>query len=64
MGAAEILATIRAGFEFGTELLKYLQTDEGKAFSKQALQDRASWDKFWADTGKDLKTFFSGGWLN
>lgn len=55
-----IIATIKAGFEFGTELLKYLQTEEGKAFVKKSTEDRAAWDKFWVDAGAGLKGLISG----
>jgi len=60
MDPTTILATIRAGFEFGTELLKYLQTETGREFAKQVLQDRAKWDSFWLDVGKGLEKVFSG----
>lgn len=60
MTPSEILATIRVGFEFGTELLKWAQTEEGKAFAKQALADRAKWDSFWVDVGNGLTKFFKG----
>ena len=59
-----ILLTIRAGFEFGTELLRYLQTTEGQEFVRQSLNDRAAWDSFWGDAGKQLKRFFSGELFN
>jgi hypothetical protein len=55
-----ILLTIRAGFEFGTELLRYLQTDKGQEFAAQVLNDRAAWDKFWLDAGGGLKRLFTG----
>lgn len=55
-----ILATIKAGFDFGTELLKYLQTDQGRALVQQSMNDRASWDTFWQHIGGGLKQFFSG----
>ena len=55
-----IMLTIRAGFEFGTELLRYLQTPEGQAVVRKSLEDRAAWDKFWQDVGDGLKKFFTG----
>lgn len=60
MDPTAILATIRAGFDFGTELLRYLQTPEGKAFTEQAIKDRAAWDKFWADAASGIKRLVSG----
>ena len=58
--AAEILATIRLGFEFGIELLKYLQTDQGKKTVEQMLSDRTKWDAFWAGVPDVLKKLFTG----
>lgn len=58
--ATLILSTIRAGFEFGTQTLKYLQTETGREFAKQVLADRAKWDSFWLDIGKGLEKLFSG----
>jgi len=58
--AVAILATIRVGFEFGIELLKYLQTDAGRKFAEQVIEDRAKWDSFWLDIGKGLEKVFSG----
>ena len=55
-----ILATIKAGFEFGTELVRYLQTEDGKAFVKKTTEDRAAWDKFWSEAGRGLKGLVSG----
>jgi hypothetical protein len=55
-----ILATIKAGFEFGIELLKFLQTDEGKKLVNKSLEDRTAWDKFWTDVASGLRKLFSG----
>lgn len=55
-----ILAAIKSGFDFGTELLKYLQTDEGKKFVAQALQDRKNWDDFWKGVGSGIHSLFDG----
>ena len=49
-----ILLTIRAGFEFGTELLRYLQTPEGQAVVKKSLEDSAAWEKFWQGVGDGM----------
>jgi len=53
-----IIGTIKAGFEFGIELLKFLQTPQGAAALEQATKDRAAWDKWWADREKDVKGMF------
>lgn len=55
-----IFATIKAGFEFGIELLRFLQTDQGRKLVEQSMKDRAAWDSFWKDAGNGLKDFFSG----
>ena len=55
-----ILLTIKAGFEFGTKLLDYLMTEEGKAFVKKTTEDQAAWNKFWADAGMGVKKLFTG----
>lgn len=54
------LATIKSGFDFGIELLRYLQTPQGQAFAKRVMDDRAAWDKAWSDAGKWLEKFFKG----
>jgi hypothetical protein len=54
------LATLKAGFEFGTTLLGWLMTDEGKAFARKSMEDRAAWDKFWKDAADGLKSLFTG----
>jgi len=55
-----IIGTIRAGFEFGTELIKFLLTEEGRKLVNQMLQDRKAWDKFWSDVGVGLKKLVTG----
>jgi hypothetical protein len=55
-----VLSTIKAGFDFGTELLKFLQTDQGRDLVKQSLEDRAKWDAFWSQTGDGMRKFFTG----
>lgn len=60
MTPTAILMTIQAGFMFGTELLKFLQTDEGKKLVNKSLEDRAAWDKFWGEVGTGIKQLFSG----
>ena len=57
---AMVLETIKVGFEFGIEALKFAQTPEGKQLIAKSIEDRAAWDAFWADTGAGLKKFFSG----
>ncbi len=42
-----IAALGKAGFEFGTELLKFWQTEQGKKAFEQMLLDRANWDAGW-----------------
>jgi|WetSurMetagenome_2_1015567.scaffolds.fasta_scaffold19622_6 hypothetical protein len=55
-----ILATIKSGFEFGSEFLKFLQTEQGKKVINQMLDDRTKWDAFWAKAPEVLKKFFTG----
>jgi len=55
-----ILATIKAVAEAVTAVATWMMTDDGKAFVKQTTEDRAAWDKLWADAGNGLKTVFSG----
>lgn len=55
-----IIGTIRAGFEFGIELLRFLQTEQGRKFAEQTLKDRAAWDAFWSDTATGLQRLFNG----
>lgn len=55
-----ILATIKSGFEFASELLRFLQTDQGKKLVDQAMTDRQNWDTFWTHVGGGIKSFFSG----
>ena len=57
---AMVLETIKVGFEFGIEALKFAQTEEGKKVINKSIEDRAACDAFWADTGAGLKKFFSG----
>lgn len=58
-----ILTTIKAGFDFGTELLKYLQTDQGKAFIKKMTEDAAAREKWWAEVCDWSTKFFKGDLL-
>lgn len=60
MTPVAILETIHAGFLFGTELLKFAQTDQGRDLIEQSLADRAKWDSFWLDVGNGLTAFFTG----
>ncbi len=60
MDPLTILATIRAGFEFGTELLKYLQTEHGQKMVEKSLESRENWEEFWGRVGGGLQKFFSG----
>jgi len=53
-----VLAAIRAGFEFGTELCRFLQTPEGQRVLKQSREDRAAWDAWW----QRVETDFTRGW--
>ena len=55
-----VLTTIRAGFDMGTELLRFLQTPQGKEFVEKSLADREEWDRFWSEAGGGLAKFFSG----
>jgi hypothetical protein len=55
-----ILATIKAGFEFGTEALRFLQTEQGKDLVERSLKDRAAMDKFWADVAAGAKAVIKG----
>ena len=58
-----ILEVIKAISEAVREYFRWLQTDEGKRFSAQAMADRAAWDKFWLDAGSGVKQLFSGEFL-
>ncbi len=60
MDPLTILATIRAGFEFGTELLKYLQTEHGQKTVEKALETQENWDAFWGKVGAGIQKLFSG----
>ena len=53
-----LFGTIKSVFDFGLELLKFLQTPEGKQLNAQMLSDRAKWDSFWSNTGASLEGFF------
>lgn len=50
------LQTAKAGFEFGTEFLKFLATPQGQALVEKSIQDRANWDKFWGGVGTSIQT--------
>jgi hypothetical protein len=58
--AEMILATMKAGFEALSELLKFLQTEQGKKVVEQMLSDRTKWDAFWAKVPDVLGKFFRG----
>ena len=64
MNPETIVLTVRAGFEFGTALLRFLETEEGRALVKKSLEDRAAWDQFWADVGGGVKSLFTGELFN
>ena len=55
-----VLATLKAGFEFGTEALRFAQTEQGKQLVAKSMADRAVWDKFWSDIAAGMKKLFSG----
>ena len=55
-----VLGVLQAAFVFGTELLKFLQTDEGKALLAKATVDRATFDGFCADAAKSVTGFLKG----
>lgn len=55
-----ILSTIKAGFEFGIALFKWLSTPEGAAFAKKLSDDAAAWDKAWESVGKGISSLFKG----
>jgi hypothetical protein len=58
--ASEILLTIRVACEALTEIFKWLQTEDGKAAAKQAVADRAAFDRTIATIGAGAKDLFSG----
>lgn len=60
MTPGEIVAAIKAGFEFGTELLRFLQTAQGKALLEQSMRDRTATDKFFADAASAIGRFVKG----
>ena len=60
MNPETVLLTIRACAEALTATMKWLSTDQGKQVIERSLQDRAAWDKFWADAGKGIQGLFSG----
>ncbi len=57
-----ILATIRSGFEFGTQLLKFLQTTNGKRMVVKALDNadksEENWRAFWQRVGEIANKLF------
>ena len=55
-----VMEVIRAGFVFGTELLKFMQTKQGMELITKSLEDRKKWDSFWKDVGESLGNFFTG----
>ena len=60
---ALILGAAKAGFEFGTELLRYLQTAEGQAWVKKLTDDAAEREKLLADAGGWLTKLLKGDLL-
>ncbi len=61
--SAAILATLRAGFEFGIQLLKFLQSSNGKRMVAKALDEaeknEQSWNAFWRRVGEITARLFS-----
>jgi hypothetical protein len=57
---SEILATLRAISEAVSAYFTWLLTEEGKAFSKKAMEDRTAWDQFWKDAGNQIGKLFRG----
>jgi len=55
-----LFGAIKAGFDFGSKVIDFLMTEDGKAWLKQTRVDRAAWDTFWKETGDGLKGFFKG----
>jgi hypothetical protein len=47
---SEVLATIQAVCTCITEILKFLQTDDGKKWVQQMYSDRQAWDNWWKET--------------
>ena len=57
---ALVLATIQSAAQFGTELLKFAQTEDGMRIIQKSFEDRAAWDKFWVDASAWFKKFVTG----
>jgi len=53
------LETAKAGFEFGTEVMKFLATEQGQKVVEKSLADRAEWDQRWAKFGKQIEDAFA-----
>jgi len=62
--ASQVIALLTLAFQFLLELLKYMQTEDGKKFVTQTLNDRAKWDSFWADAASGIQKLFNGGLFN
>jgi len=62
--ASEVLALLTLIFQFLLELLKYMQTDDGKKFVNQALSDRQKWDTFWSSVSSGIQKLFNGSLFN
>ena len=60
MSPETILQTIRSVADCTTEIVRYLQTEEGKKLVNKSLEDRAAWDMFWKDVESGMKKLFSG----
>lgn len=52
------MGAIQAGFQFGIELLKYLQTPEGQKFAARVNENSVEWDAFWKNAGDGIKKLF------
>lgn len=56
---AASIQMLKAGFEFGTEVCKTLQTPEGQKALAQMAADRQKWDADWAAVGKRIDAFLT-----
>jgi len=61
MNPETIALTIQAVAGAVREVFAWLQTPEGRAVVRKSLEDRAAWDRFWADAARGIKTVFQGG---
>lgn len=58
--AVAIVAMIQAVAEAISAFFAWLNTEEGRVFSRQAMADRKAWDTFWKDAGTQIGRFFRG----